>query len=179
MNICLFGSARDTVPKVYITQTEALGRAMAARGHAMVFGGGATGLMGAAARGMGELGGHIISVAPDFFQQPGVLVTDPGEEIITATMSHRKEVMIDRADAFIAVPGGIGTLDELFEVFTLLSLEQHKKPIALYNIDGFFDGLLDFLKKLEREEFFLPGLMELLGVFDAPEPLLDYLERSI
>ena len=177
MNICLFGSARDTVPEVYIKQTEILGRAMAERGHAMVFGGGATGLMGAAARGMQALGGHIISVAPDFFQTPGVLVENPGEEIITATMSHRKDVMIARSDAFIAAPGGIGTLDELFEVFTLLSLDQHAKPIALYNIDGFFDGLLDYLKKLEREDFFLPGLMELLGVFDAAEPLLDYLEQ--
>lgn len=178
MNICLFGSARDTVPKVYITETEALGRAMARRGHAMVFGGGATGLMGAAARGMEAMGGHIISVAPGFFQQPGVLVERPAEEIITDTMSRRKEVMIDRADAFVAAPGGIGTLDELFEVFTLLSLDQHAKPVALYNVAGFFDGLLDYLKKLEREDFFLPGLMARLGVFQDPEALLDYLEES-
>lgn len=179
MNICLFGSARDGVPEIYITETEQLGRAMARRGHAMVFGGGATGLMGAAARGMEALGGRVISVAPGFFQQPGVLVEHPAEEIITDTMSRRKEVMIDRSDAFVAVPGGIGTLDELFEVFTLLSLERHAKPVALLNAGGFFDGLLDWLAKLEQEDFFLPGLLERLGVFQEPEALLDHLERNV
>ncbi len=151
---------------------------MAARGHGMVFGGGAAGLMGAAARGIRAGGGRIVTVAPSFFQTPGVLVGYADEEIITKTMAQRKTAMIDRADSFVAVPGGIGTLDELFEVFTLLSLNRHQKPVALYNIDGFFDGLLAFLKKLEREDFLQPRLMERLGVFTGPEPLLDYLERS-
>ena len=177
MNICVFGSARDTVPEVYIKQTELLGRALAARGHGLVFGGGATGMMGAVARGVRDLGGRIISVAPDFFQQPGVLVEYAAEEIITRTMFQRKEVMVERSDAFVAAPGGIGTLDELFEVFTLLSLDRHQKPVALYNIDGFFDGLLNFMAKMEREDFFLPGLMDRLGVFEQAEELLDYLEN--
>ena len=177
MNICVFGSARDTVPEVYIKQTELLGRTMAARSHGLVFGGGATGMMGAVARGVHAVGGRIVSVAPDFFRQPGVLVEYATEEIITPTMFRRKEVMVERSDAFVAAPGGIGTLDELFEVFTLLSLEQHQKPVALYNIDGFFSGLLDFLSKMEREDFFLPGLMDQLGVFDQPGALLDWLEN--
>lgn len=179
MDICLFGSARDTVPEVYITKTEELGRAIARRGHGLIFGGGAHGMMGAAARGMHSLGGRIISVAPDFFQKPGVLVSYAYEEIITHTMAERKAVMLERADAFIAAPGGVGTLDELFEAFTLRSLSLHPGPVALYNIDGFFDELLCFLRKAEREDFFLPGLLGQLGVFDAPEPLLDYIESAV
>ena len=176
MDICLFGSARDTVPQVYITKTEELGRAMARRGHGLIFGGGAHGMMGAAARGAHALGGRIVTVAPDFFQQPGVLVPYADEQIITPDMSARKAVMVARAQAFIAAPGGVGTLDELFEAFTLISLEKHSAPIALYNVDGFFDGLLAFLRKAEREDFFLPGLLERLGVFDEPEALLTWLE---
>ena len=176
MDICLFGSARDTVPEVYITKTEELGRAMARRGHALIFGGGTSGMMGAAARGMHALGGRIVTVAPDFFQKPGVLVPYADEQIITPDMAARKTVMVQRAQAFIAAPGGVGTLDELFEAVTLISLEQHSAPVALYNVAGFFDGLLAFLQKAQRENFFLPGILEGLGVFSEPEPLLDWLE---
>ena len=178
MDICLFGSARDTVPAIYITETEKLGRAMARRGHGLVFGGGASGMMGAAARGVHELGGKIVTVAPDFFQRPGVLVPYADEEIITATMSQRKQAMVARADAFIAAPGGVGTLDELFEAVTLVSLDQHSAPVALYNVAGFSDGLLAFLQKLRQEDFFLPGILESLGVFDEPDALLDWLEQA-
>ena len=177
MDICLFGSARDTVPEVYITKTEALGRAMARRGHGLIFGGGAQGMMGAAARGVHALGGRIVTVAPAFFQRPGVLVPYADEQIITPDMGSRKAAMVSRAQAFVAAPGGVGTLDELFEAFTLISLEKHTAPIALFNVASFFDGLLDWLKKVEREDFFLPGLLARLGVFDEPEPLLDWLER--
>lgn len=179
MNICLFGSARDTVPKVYITKTEDLGRAVARRGHGLIFGGGAAGMMGAAARGVHSLGGRIVSVAPDFFQKPGVLVDYDDELIVTSTMAQRKTAMVERADAFVVAPGGVGTLDEFFEAFTLKSLGLHQGPLALYNVAGFFDGLLDFLKKAEGEDFFLPGLLEMVGVFDDPEALLDYLESAV
>lgn len=176
MDICLFGSARDTVPEVYITMTEELGRAMARRGHALIFGGGASGMMGAAARGVHALGGRIVTVAPAFFQKPGVLVPYADEQIITPDMSSRKTAMVARAQAFIAAPGGVGTLDELFEAVTLVSLAQHSAPVALFNAAGFFDGLLAFLQKAGQEDFFQPGILESLGVFDAPEELLDWLE---
>lgn len=178
MEICLFGSARDTVPEVYITQTEELGRAMARRGHTLIFGGGTSGMMGAAARGMHALGGRIVTVAPDFFQKPGILVPYADEQIITPDMASRKAVMVQRAQAFIAAPGGVGTLDELFEAVTLISLDQHSAPAVLYNVAGFYDGLLSFLRKAQREDFFQPGVLEGLGVFSQPEELLDWLEAS-
>lgn len=176
MNICLYGAARDTVPEVYIKTVYELGRELAQRGHTMVFGGGMTGMMGAAARGVREKGGHMIGVAPRFFHTPGVLVEDCGELIFTDTMRQRKQKMEDLSDAFIAVPGGIGTLDEFFEIFTLHSLGRHRKPIALYNVNGYFDELIAFLQKAEAEAFIGPELWGCIGIFSEPEPLFTYLE---
>lgn len=178
MNICLFGSARDSVPEVYITETEALGRAMGRRGHALVFGGGAHGMMGAAARGIRETGGRLIGVAPDFFHKPGVLVEGCDELIITEDMPRRKGEMIARADGFVIAPGGVGTLDEFFEVVTLRSLGQMGKPIVLYNIAGFYDGLAAFLQKAERESFFADGVTDSFAVLSEPEEALDYLASN-
>lgn len=176
MNICLYGAARDTVPEVYIKTIYKLGKELARRGHTMVFGGGMTGMMGAAARGVREAGGQMIGVAPHFFHTPGVLVEDCGELIFTDTMRQRKQKMEDLSDAFIAVPGGIGTLDEFFEIFTLHSLGRHSKPIALYNVNGYFDELIAFLKKAETETFIGPELWDCIGIFSEAEPLFAYLE---
>lgn len=178
MLLCVFGAASDAVPKVYIKQTELLGERMAARGHGMIFGGGATGLMGAAARGMSRGGGTIVGVAPRFFDRPGVLTPLCTELCFTDTMDERKAQMEERADGFIAVPGGIGTLDEFFEVITLRMLGQLSKPIALYNAGGFFDDLLPFLRRMERESFVSGELWNCLGLFDEPDALLDFMEAK-
>ena len=176
MNICLYGAARDTVPEVYIKSIHELGRELAHRGHTMVFGGGMTGMMGAAARGVREAGGHMIGVAPRFFHTPGILVEDSGELIFTDTMRQRKQIMEDLSQAFIAVPGGIGTLDEFFEIFTLRSLGQHGKPVALYNVNGYFDELIAFLKKAEAETFIGPELWDCISIFTDLDSLFSYLE---
>ena len=177
MELCLFGAASDAVPSVYITETEALGEALAARGHALVFGGGATGMMGAAARGVHRCGGRVIGVAPAFFDRPGILSELCDELILTETMDERKAIMESRADAFVVAPGGIGTLDEFFEVLTLRSLGQLEKPVVLYNIDGYYDELLVFLKTMESQRFIQPALWNCLGVFSRPADLLDCLEQ--
>ena len=176
MELCLFGAASETVPLIYVTETEALGEAMAARGHSLLFGGGSTGMMGAAARGVHRRGGRVVGVAPSFFHRPGVLSELCDELILTETMDERKAIMERRADAFIAAPGGIGTLDEFFEVLTLRSLGQLEKPIALYNIDGYYDGLLAFLKTMEAQRFLRPDPLSYLGVFSRAADLLDYLD---
>lgn len=177
MELCLFGAASDTVPSVYITETEILGEAMAARGHTLVFGGGATGMMGAAARGAHRGGGRIIGVAPAFFDEPGVLSELCDELILTETMDERKAIMESRSDAFIVAPGGIGTLDEFFEVFTLRGLGQLDKPVVLYNIGGYYDELLVFLKTMETQRFIRPELWDCLGVFSRADELLEHLEQ--
>ena len=122
-------------------------------------------------------GGRIIGVAPRFFDVPGVLTELCDELILTGTMDERKAIMESRADAFIIAPGGIGTLDEFFEVLTLLSLGQHQKPVALYNVAGYYDELMGFLRKMEREAFIAPSLWDSLGVFDDPDALLDYMMK--
>lgn len=179
MELCVFGAASDAVPEVYITETERLGEHMAARGHGLIFGGGATGMMGAAARGVHRGGGSIVGVAPKFFDKPGVLTPLCTELIFTETMDERKNLMEARADGFIIAPGGIGTLDEFFEVFTLRSLGQLPKPVTLYNIGGYFDGLMAFLRKMEAEAFIARELWDCLGVFSAPEALLDYMKQGL
>lgn len=177
MELCIFGGASDDVPVVYITETERLGERMAARGHGLIFGGGATGMMGAAARGASRRGGSITGVAPRFFDKPGILTPLCAELIFTETMDERKNIMEDRADGFIITPGGVGTLDEFFEVLTLRSLGRHKKPVALYNIAGYYDGLIGFLRKMEQDTFISPELWTHLGVYDDADALLDYMEK--
>ena len=176
MNLCLYGGARESVPEVYIKSIHTLGLSLARRGHTLVFGGGTTGMMGSAARGVREGGGRLIGVAPHFFHTPGVLVEDWGDLIFTDTMRQRKQKMEDLSDGFIVAPGGIGTMDEFFEIFTLRSLGQHQKPVAIYNVNGYYDELITFLKKAEAETFLGPELWDEIGVFSQPEPLLDYLE---
>ena len=178
MDLCVFGAASDEVPQVYITQTEHLGERMAARGHGLVFGGGSTGMMGAAARGLSRGGGRITGVAPRFFDRPGVLSPLCTELIFTDTMDERKGIMEARADGFIIAPGGTGTLDEFFEVLTLRTLGQTDKPVALYNVAGFYDGLLAFLRGMESERFIQPTLWRHLAVFDDADELLSFMERS-
>ena len=177
MELCLFGAASDTVPEVYITETERLGARLAARGHTMIFGGGATGMMGAAARGVHANGGRITGVAPRFFDEPGILTPLCDTLIFTETMDERKSIMEDRADGFIIAPGGVGTLDEFFEVLTLRTLGRNEKPIAVFDVGGYYGELIAFLRKMEREAFVGNRLWECLGVFSDADELLNYLEK--
>lgn len=140
MRICVYGASSDAIDSMFIRAGETLGERMAERGHELVFGGGAHGMMGAVARGMTKKGGRIIGVAPSFFQVDGVLYEQCDEFLYTETMRERKQLMEDRADAFIMTAGGIGTLEEFFEILTLRQLERHKKPIAVLNTDGYYDS---------------------------------------
>lgn len=176
MVFCVFGAASDAIPPSCIRASEELGEKMAEGGHSLIFGGGAGGVMGGVSRGMARRGGHIIGVAPRFFDQPGVLTEDCSELIFTDTMHERKSLMEDRADGFIIAPGGIGTLDEFFQVLTLRSLDRHQKPVAVYNVNGYYDELLIFLRKMEAQKFVGPELWDCMGVFDEPEGLLRYME---
>ena len=136
MRICIYGAASPTIDAEYTEKVELLGEKLAKRGHSLVFGGGANGLMGAAARGIKKQGGHIIGVIPKFFGEESVeAIFEECDELITPdTMRERKQIMEDNSDAFIVVPGGIGTFEEFFEILTLKQLCRHNKPIAIYNM---------------------------------------------
>jgi len=177
MNICVYGAASDEIDRSFINAGESLGLALARRGHSLIFGGGTAGLMGAVARGADRGDAPIISIAPSFFDVDGILYPQCTEYIFTETMRERKQRMEDLSDAFIISPGGIGTFDEFFEIFTLRQLGRHKKPIAILNTDGYYEPILSMLRRTAELNFMDSRNMELFCVSDNPEVLLDYIEN--
>ena len=141
MNICIFGASSDRLEKEYYDAARRLGELIGRGGHTLVYGGGRDGLMGACAGGVIAAGGGLVGIAPRFFDEGDVLLKEHGEFIFTDTMAERKSKMEEIADAFIVLPGGVGTLEEFFEVFTLRLLGRHGKNIVLLNTLGYFDGL--------------------------------------
>ena len=120
MNICIYGASSELIDAKYMEETEKLSRVLASNGYGLVFGGGAQGLMGAAARGFKAMNGEIIGIAPTFFMNvDGILYDQCTQFIYTETMRERKQLMEEHADAFLVTPGGIGTFEEFFEILTL------------------------------------------------------------
>lgn len=177
MTICVYGSASDAIDPAYLEAGERLGEEIARRGHAIVFGGGGHGLMGAVARGAHRAGGRIIGVAPTFFPD-GAFSPYCTEFHPTETMRERKQLMEELSDAFIVTPGGIGTLEEFFEIYTLRHLGRHQKPIALLSVKGCFDPLLALLSHLVREGLLPEGDLSLLSHGQDPAALLDAMEKA-
>lgn len=181
MRLCVYGAASPTIDPEYIRKTEEMGAEMVKRGHSMVFGGGANGLMGAAARGVRSQGGHIIGVIPKFFQQEKVeAVYGVCDEIyMPDTMRERKQIMEDHADGFIMVPGGIGTFEEFFEILTLKQLCRHNKPIVIYNLNHYFDELLHAMQVSVEKNFICDSIVDLYHVSDDLADLFAYLETPV
>ena len=177
MNICCYGAASNELDKEYEINTDKLGETLASRGHSLIFGGGKSGMMGAVARGADKMGGKIIAVAPTFFDSWDVYYKNCTEFISTKTMRERKEILEEKSDAFIMTPGGIGTFDEFFEILTLKSLGRHIKPIAVYNIKGYFDSLEEMLKRAVDEKFMKGEVLELCPFFEDANELITYLEN--
>lgn len=179
MNYCIYGAASDTIAAEYLQAGEALGRALASRGHGMVFGGGAAGMMGAAARGMNAVGGvDIIGVAPRFFDIDGVLFLNCTQMIYTETMRERKQKMEELSSGFIVTPGGVGTMDEFFEILTLKQLGQHGKPIAILNVNHYYDPLETLLKQMADKRFMKQASLSLYRIFRDPDQLASWLENQ-
>ena len=178
MKLCLYGASSNLINKKYIEATEKLGEKLAKRGHTLVFGGGANGLMGAAARGVTKVGGEIIGISPKFFDVDGVLYDKCTEFIYTETMQERKHLLVTKSDGFIVMPGGPGTFDELFETLSLRQLGIHNKPIAVFNIDGYFDPLGQMLKNAYDGSFMTKEILELCPLFNNETDLLKYLEEN-
>ena len=184
MNICVFGASSSTIDTSFIDETTQLGEKIALNGHTLIYGAGASGLMGAAARGAHAKGGTIIGVVPDFFVDEdmgvdGRLFESCTELVLTDTMRERKRIMEDRADAFIVVPGGIGTFEEFFEVFTLKQLQRHNKAIAVLNLNGYYDAMLRMLDEAEQLHFVGESCRDLIRVFTDMDEMLDYIENYV
>lgn len=144
-----------------------LGTRMARDGHTLVYGGGEIGLMGAVARSVHEHGGRVVGVIPEFLRKPGICYESADELVVTADMRERKAVMESRGDAFIGLPGGFGTLEEMLEIITLKQLRVHTKPIVFLNVDGFYDGLNEVFEHIFEHRFARPGYRALY--FFAPD----------
>ncbi|OGX84524.1 LOG family protein [Hymenobacter glacialis] len=145
------GSSTGTNPK-YIAQAQALGAAMVAQGLTLVYGGGRVGLMGTIADAVLAHGGQVVGVIPDFLADKELAHLGCTELHVVKSMHERKLLMADRADAFVAMPGGFGTLEELFEVLTWGQLGLHRKPVAVLNVDGYYDHLLLALDRMRDDQ---------------------------
>lgn len=179
MNICVYGASSEKIDKSYIEAAEELGRKLAQKGHTLVYGGGAQGVMGASARGAKSAGGRVIGVSPSFFNVDGVLFEDCDELIYTETMRERKAVMEDNADAFIIAPGGIGTYEEFFEIFTSKQLARHSKAIVIFNNNGYYNKLIDAMKDAEAKNFIRRPTLSLYEVIDDVDEIFEYLEKYV
>lgn len=157
-SICVYcGSANGSDP-VFTEEAVALGTAMAKSGIRLIYGGGSIGLMGATARAVLEAGGEVTGIIPDFLKQRESLLKDVQETIIVPDMHTRKRLMFERADAFVALPGGIGTLEELVEQLTWAQLGRHRKPILILDSQGFWRPLLSLFAHMNLAGFIRPGL---------------------
>ena len=177
MKICVYGAASVSIDKIYIETTEELGREMVKRGHSLVFGAGANGLMGAVARGVHECKGEITGIVPNFFNIDGALFENCTEMIKTETMRERKRILEELSDAFIITPGGIGTFDEFFEILTLKQLNRHNKPIIIFNINNYYDSMLSFIDNAISGGFMKDAARGLYHVSNDIEDIFDYLDN--
>ncbi len=175
--IAIFCGASIGYDKVYAEQAKALGRFLAGKNIEIVFGGGKFGMMGAIADATLEAGGKVIGVMPDFLKLDEIEHTGVQEMIISKNMSERKVIISKMVDAYIALPGGFGTLDEVIEVLTLGQLLIEQKPVALLNTKGFFNHLIAQFDHMVNEGFLKPENRAMVLVDDSIEKLFQKMEK--
>lgn len=178
-SICVYCGSRQGANAAYSVRARELGQAIGERGWQLVYGGGNVGLMGVVADAVIAAGGRVVGVIPESLMRREVGHRGLHELLVVPNMHVRKQMMAERADAFVALPGGIGTLEELYEVWTWQQLGYHDKPIALLNVAGYFDTLLQFMRSTVDEGFLSQEQFGVLQVEDDPLRLLQRLERTM
>ena len=174
--ICVYSSSSGTINPVYFEAASALGHEIAAKGDIFLFGGGFTGLMGACARSVHQHCGQVIGIIPEALNIKGIVYDDCDELVVTKCMRERKAIMDERSDAFIALPGGYGTLEEILEIITLKQLRYHNKPIVILNINHFYDKLLEQFETVIDQQFAKIECKELYFVTADISLALDYID---
>ena len=177
MRICVYGASSPFINEKYIAEGEELGRELAKRNHVLVFGAGANGMMGASARGVFAEKGELIGIAPKFFSADGILFENCTKLIRSETMYERKHLLREYADAFIITVGGIGTMDEFFEILTLKQLGRMKTQIVIFNSQGYYDGLSQMLDGFIKEKALYDTVKNLYYVTKDIKDCIDYLEN--
>ena len=171
-SICVYCASGPGTSPAFVAAARSFGRILAENGVSLVYGGGSVGLMGALAESVLDHGGHVTGVIPDFLVDREHMLQRAQERIITRDMHERKRIMFERADAFVALPGGIGTLEELVEQLTWAQLGRHKKPILIANIERFWDPLCALLDHMRKLEFIRKGLTFNLLMAERVEDIL-------
>ena len=177
-SICVYCGSRNGVNPQWAEQAQAVGLWIAEHGGQLVYGGGRNGLMGIVADATLQAGGRVVGVIPKALVEKEFAHRGCTELQVVETMHERKRIMAERADAFVALPGGIGTLEEFFEVWTWRQLSYHNKPVGLLNHHGYYDGLLKFLQHSVTEQFLSSWQMDLVTVDDRAPRLLSSLVQA-
>ena len=164
MNICIFCSANSNIPTEYFERTSELGTWMGANGHTLVFGGCNLGLMECVAKAVHDAKGMTVGVVPTIVEKGGKVSDYVDVKILCDNLSDRKDLMIERSDVIIALPGGVGTLDEIFTVLAATSIGYHNKRVILYNIGGFWDSLIAMLNDLKARGVLRTGFEDTVKV---------------
>ena len=157
-NVCVYCGSSPGQDPAFAEAAETLGRLLAQDGIGLVYGGGDVGLMGTTARSVLRHGGHVTGIIPEFLRRRENMLDEAQETIVVPDMHTRKQLMFDRSDAFVALPGGVGTLEELVEQMTWAQLGRHTKPILLLDVNGFWRPLVDLLAHMRLNGFIRPGL---------------------
>ena len=172
-SICVYCGSANQASRDYFVVARQVGETLARRGLSLVYGGGKTGLMGALADGALAQGGQVVGVIPEGMNTPELAHTSLTRLEVTATIHQRKARMYELADGYVALPGGYGTLDELFETLTWAQIGEHSKPVGLLNVDGYYDLLLKMLDRAMEEKFLFPEHRRLLLCYPDPDSLLE------
>jgi hypothetical protein len=175
VNLCIYCSSSNAVDTVYFEAARRVGHQLAARGDNLIYGGADIGLMGTVARAVSEGGGHVTGVMPEALRAKRITYDAADRMIITRDMRTRKATMARYADAFVALPGGFGTLEELAETLTERQLQIHEKPVVILNVHGFYDPLIALFEHFYREQF-ARRWEGLYDVADTPEAVFAHLD---
>lgn len=179
-NICVYCSSSSQINNGFTPVARTLGAGLAERNHTLIYGGGTSGLMGVVARTVRNRGSSVVGVIPEKLQSIEGVASDTADElIVTETMSERKRIMYLRADAFVVLPGGFGTLEEFLEVLTLRQLAYHERPVIIVNHNGFYDSLLGFFEELYSQHFSRTPHDDLVCVADSSDAALSHLDVAL
>jgi uncharacterized protein (TIGR00730 family) len=175
--LCVYCGSGPGRNPAYMKAADDLGGLMARAGVGLVYGGGSMGLMGEVARSVLSAGGHVTGIIPEFLVNRERMLEGVNELIVTRTMHERKTMMFEKATGFVALPGGLGTLEELAEISTWAQLGQHSKPVIVCNINGYWDGLLQLLEHMRAESFIRAGMEVIVDEARTAEDVVPLYER--
>ncbi|MDO8289585.1 MAG: TIGR00730 family Rossman fold protein [Parvibaculum sp.] len=178
-NVCVYCGSSDGADPTTLEAATRFGTLLAEAGVGLVYGGASIGVMGAVARAVMAGGGTVTGVIPEFLSKAEVKMTGLSEMIVTQSMHERKHIMFERSDAFVALPGGIGTLEELIEMMTWAQLGRHNHPIIIANLNGFWDPLVELLDHMIKAKFMASSIRRFYGVVDKVEDILPRIEAAL